>query len=75
MTRKLTITAFVLSLLFFIPFAPLVGLILGIVALKKQTPLQGLAIAAIVIGAIMSLFMVPFMLGLILGFSRAQMFV
>jgi len=75
MTRKLTITAFVLSLLFFIPFAPLVGLILGIVALKKQTPLQGLAIAAIVIGAIMSLFMVPFMLGLILRFLRAQMFV
>ena len=75
MTRKLTITAFVLSLLFFIPFAPLVGLILGIVALKKNTELKGLAIAAIVIGAIMSLFMVPFMLGLILGFLRTQMFV
>jgi len=75
MTRKLTITAFVLSLLFFIPFAPLVGLILGIVALKKNTELKGLAIAAIVIGAIMSLFMVPLVLGLILGFLRAQMFV
>lgn len=53
----MSITAFVLSLLFFIPLAPLIGCILGIVAVvkagKDPKALKGLAIAAIIIGAIL----------------------
>jgi hypothetical protein len=55
MGKGMSITAFVLSLLFFVPLAPLIGLILGITATAKakdKDSLKGLAIAAIVVGAI-----------------------
>src|SRR3989338_4543715 len=56
MGRALSITAFVFSLLFFIPGAFLVGLVLGIVAINKsknkKDSLRGLAIAAVVISSI-----------------------
>lgn len=54
MGRGLSITAFVLSLLFFIPFASFIGVILGIIAVMKakdKKDLKGLAIAAIAIGS------------------------
>lgn len=60
MGRKMSITAFVLSLLFFIPLVPIAGFILGIIATIKAkddpNALKGLAIAAIVIGAIFGIF-------------------
>ncbi len=74
MGKGLTITGFVLSLLIFIPFAPVVGLILGIITLvkAKDNPdaLKGLAIATIVIGVVFSLINIMFTLGLVLGFLR-----
>jgi hypothetical protein len=55
----LAITAFVLSLVFFLPVVPLVGAILGIVALATHKPDRGgkgLAIAAIPVGLVMVFF-------------------
>ena len=57
-TSGLAITAFVLSLLIFIPILPIIGAILGIVAVAKIKPPQrgkGLAIAAIPVGLIFGL--------------------
>ncbi len=76
MGKKISITAFVLSLGFVIPlFSPLfslVGLILGIVALVKAKgnpgSMKGLAIAAIVISVIGLIF---FALGFIRGIFGA----
>lgn len=53
--KTMGIVAFVLSLLFFLQPAPLVGLILGIVALvqsRKAGVKNGWALAAIIIGAV-----------------------
>ncbi|MBD3253067.1 hypothetical protein GF386_05010 [Candidatus Pacearchaeota archaeon] len=76
MGRKLSITAFVFSLLFFVPLFPIVGLILGIVALIKakgeKDSLQGLAIAAIIIGALFGIFHLITLLGLSIGFMRGM---
>lgn len=65
----LAIVAFVLSLLFFIPFLPLIGAILGIVALvlmKKDPKIggKGFAIAAICIGFTITLIGVLILIGL-----------
>jgi hypothetical protein len=81
MGKGLSITAFILSILFFIPLAPLIGLILGIVAVVKakddSSALKGLAIAAIVIGAIL---LIPnllisggFIIGILLGSSKVEL--
>jgi len=72
MGRKLSITAFVLSLLFFIPFVPIIGFILGIIALKKAKDRlsNNLAIAAMIIGAIFGIFNLFTSLGLVIGFLR-----
>lgn len=54
----LAVTAFVLSLLFFLPFVPVVGSILGIVALargRRDLGGTGLAIAAIPVGLVVVL--------------------
>jgi hypothetical protein len=76
MGRGLTITAFVFSVLFFVPFAPLIGLILGIVALVKAkndpNAMKGLAIAAIAIGAIFLIINLA-ITGLILTFLKRGM--
>lgn len=76
MGRGLTITAFVLSLLFLIPLAPIAGLILGIVAYNKAKndpgALKELAIAAIIIGAVFGLINAFFTLGLVMGFVRGM---
>jgi len=58
-TSGLAIFALVMSCLFFIPFAPLIGLVLGIVALAKARPGEprGLAIAAIAVGPVSFLFL------------------
>jgi len=62
---KLSIVAFVLSVIFFIPFLPAVGMILGIVALVKGRKFENspkkLAIAAILIGGILGV-LIPFWL-------------
>ncbi len=51
--QGLAITALVLACLFFVPLLPLIGLILGIVALVKSRPGdRGLAIAAVVVGGV-----------------------
>lgn len=75
MGKGLTITAFVLSLLVFVPLAPIVGLVLGIIAFKRAendpTALRGLAIAAIVIGAVFSLINIITTAGFIAGFLKA----
>lgn len=55
MGKGLPITAFVLSWIFFIPFLPTIGMILGIVSLLKRKPLRWLAIAAIAIGLLMTI--------------------
>ena len=71
MGKGKSITAFVLSLLFFIPLVPLVGLILGIIATSKaKNPedLKGLAIAAIVIGIFTTIIGTGFMFSVINGF-------
>ena len=74
MGKGLSITAFVLSLLFFIPLAPIIGLISGIIALVKAkndpNALKGLAIAAIVLGVFFGLFNLLVTMGLMLGFVR-----
>ena len=58
MGKKIAIWSFVLSLLFFIPFSPLAGIIVGIISLAKRDKkdpsyVLGLSIAAIVIGFMM----------------------
>ncbi len=56
----LAIWAFVLSLIFFLPIVPLIGAILGIIALvlmKPGTSGKGLAIAAIPVGLVIGLIM------------------
>ena len=54
MGKKLSITAFVLSLLFPIPFAPFAGAVLGIIDLvrKEESSIKGLSIAAIITGLV-----------------------
>tara|TARA_B100000315_G_scaffold250857_1_gene284482 strand:+ start:229 stop:690 length:462 start_codon:yes stop_codon:yes gene_type:complete len=75
--KGLTISAFVLSLLFFIPFAPLIGLILGIIALVKSkndpNASKGLAIAAVVLGAFLGFINLIIFFGLILGFTKSML--
>jgi branched-subunit amino acid transport protein len=75
MGKKLTITAFVLSLLFFVPLVPIMGLILGVIAIRKAKDdpeiSKGLAIAAIVLGAIFGLIQLTILSGFVLGFIRA----
>lgn len=61
-TSGLAVTAFVLSLLFFIPLLPLIGSILGVVAVVRLTSRKnlggmGLAIAAIPVGLVVVLFL------------------
>lgn len=55
----LAIFALVMSCLFFIPFCPLLGLILGIVALVKARPGEprGVAIAAVAVGPVAFFFL------------------
>jgi hypothetical protein len=56
----LAVAAFILSLLFFLPFIPLIGAILGIVSLargRQDLGGKGLAIAAIPIGLVLVLFL------------------
>ncbi len=55
MAKRLSIMAFVLSFMFFIPFLPTIGMILGIMSLLKKNPLKGLSVAAIVIGFLMTI--------------------
>lgn len=57
-TSGLAITAFVLALLFFLPLIPLIGSVLGVVALIRHRPDRGgrgLAIAAIPTGLVVTL--------------------
>ena len=73
MGKGLSITAFVFSLFFFIPFVPIVGLVLGIIATRKEKQpgdLKELAIAAIILGAFGTLLSLITGLGLILTFIR-----
>jgi hypothetical protein len=59
-TSGLAVTAFVLSLLFFVPLAPLVGAVLGIVGVirvRQDQTGRGLAIAAIPVGLVLFLFL------------------
>jgi hypothetical protein len=79
-TSKLAIAALVFSLLFCVPLAPLIGLILGIVALTKISDSQGrlqgrgLAIAAIATGAVMLFFGTGIMLAIAIpNFIHFQM--
>ena len=75
MGRKISITAFVLSLLFFIPLAPIVGIILGIIGIVKYDKDKfalGFAIAAVAIGAFTSMINIVMTLGLALGFIRGM---
>ncbi len=58
-TYKLAVTSFILSLLFFIPFVPYLGVILGVIARRRFIKAhrlkgkgRGLAITAIFIGAL-----------------------
>jgi hypothetical protein len=55
----LAIFALVLSCLFFVPFLPLIGLVLGIVALVRARPGQprGVAIAAVAVGPVSFFFL------------------
>ena len=75
MGKGLSITAFVLSILFFIPFAPLIGLILGIIAFvkSKEDPdaLRGLALASIIIGSLFTIIGAFMLFGMISGFNSA----
>jgi len=68
MGRKLTITAFILSLLFFIPLVPIIGVILAIIAFIKALhdpdALKWLALTAIVIGIFASYFNIFMIIGL-----------
>ena len=75
-TSGLAIASLVLSLLFFIPLAPLVGIILAIVSLtkiKKDSKLKGetIAIIAIAVG-VFTLILSITSLGLILSFIKSR---
>jgi hypothetical protein len=74
MGRGLSITAFVFSLLFFVPLGSIIGLILGIIAYTKAkndpNALKKLALAAIIIGAILGLFNLFFSAGFLTVFLR-----
>jgi type II secretory pathway pseudopilin PulG len=57
-TSALAVVAFVISLLFFLPFVPVIGSILGIIAVARNRPDlggKGLAIAAIPVGIVTAL--------------------
>jgi hypothetical protein len=77
-TSPLAITAFVLSLLFFLPLLPFVGFVLGIIALATwRAPRRGrgLAIAAIPVGLLStavgaSLLLLP---AVFMGYNRAKL--
>lgn len=51
-THRLAVLAFILSLLFFIPFAPCLGLILGVIARERIIKTSGLKGQSLAIGAI-----------------------
>ena len=61
-SNGLAIAALVLGIVSFIPVFPLglltapVGLILGIVALRKRRPGQGMAVAGVIVSAVMLVF-------------------
>ena len=68
------IAAFILSLVFFIPFAPAIGVIFGIVALVKLSKVsdkrgQGFAIAGIIIGLLFTLLHILFTVLFVMGMS------
>lgn len=71
MSKTFSIWAFVLSLLVFIPFATIAGLVMGIIALVKKYEGKGFAIAAVVIGALM---MLPLIYMIIYFTGRMGMF-
>ncbi len=75
MGKGISIASFILSILIFIPLAPAIGFILGIVSLVKnkdeKSSLKGLAIAAIILGAIFGLFQLISLPGLIFGFVKS----
>jgi len=59
-TSGLAVTAFILSLIFFLPIVPLIGAILGIISLATFRPDRrgkGLAIAAIPVGLVIAIFL------------------
>ena len=71
---SLAIAGLVMSLLFFIPFLSLIGLILGIAALfkmskNKEKKGKGLAISAIVVGAAVLLLQISFVVAVYGFFS------
>jgi predicted Zn-dependent protease len=64
--QQTSVWAFVLALLFFMPFAPLVGFIMGIASLvkgKRYGSAPGLAIAAVIIGAVSTLIGIALAIG------------
>lgn len=67
----LALAALILSILFFVPFAPLVGLVLGIVVLATGKPGKRYAIAAIVINVVYMLLIVIAVLAFALLFGFA----
>jgi hypothetical protein len=77
-TSPLAITAFVLSLLFFLPLLPFIGFVLGIIALatwKAPRRGRGLAIAAIPVGLLStalgaSLLLLP---AVLMGYNRGKL--
>ena len=80
-TSGLAIASFVLGILFFVPPAPIVGLVLGIIALVKIDSSRGaltgkgLAIVGIVFGAVFTLLMcllAPVAAMLLPGLTRAR---
>lgn len=77
MGKKLSIWAFVLSFLFFVPFSPIVAIVLGVIALfKREKNDPGytlwLAIVAIIIGFIMIFVSIAFWGGVIIQNIASQ---
>jgi hypothetical protein len=73
MGRGYSITALVLSCIFFIPLAPIVGLIMSIVGLVKgkgDSTDRVLFIVGTCMGAFMTLFNLAFTLGFVLSLLR-----
>ena len=74
MGKAISIVAFIISLLFFVPFAPVIGLVLGIIALVKSkkdpTISKGFSIAAIVLGTLFGLINLIVSLGFFIGFFK-----
>lgn len=68
----LALAALILSLLFFLPPAPLVGLVLGIIVLATKRPGKNMAIAAIVINAVYLLLTVVAIVAFFLFFAVAM---